>query len=92
MSNWKAGDRAVCLDTFQGISNLGTATISDRPQKGTIYLVDSVMNGMRLSTGEVVQAIKLKGIYCETMGFNSLHFRKVIPACDRESIRSEHCQ
>lgn len=87
-TNWKAGDRAFCVDDSRGKLRSGATTpLSDYPQgplkKGTIYLVE----GVRVKDGNT--GLFLAGKNCltfitrEPKPFFAHRFRKVVPMCDR---------
>jgi len=82
MSNWKAGDRAMCVD--------------DRPsmvtrirwlKSGTIYLVERLdEDGDLLLCGDPTRGYRFDDGWMES------RFQKLIPACDRKAINAEHSE
>ena len=85
-ADWKAGDRALCVEQFLGFSYPAMRPSSNYtnglPVVGTIYLVDSVYE----RTGRVWLIISDKpafNLLGEKSGWWSQRFRKITPACDR---------
>lgn len=82
-ADWKAGDRAVCVEEFSREKILPDGSriphIADWPVVGVIYLVDNV----EIFFGR--PSLNLAGMNCgeNAVGYNAKKFRKVVPACDR---------
>jgi len=69
-TNWRAGDKAVCVDDSPPENGIGKHLT-----RGTIYLVVSVVcDGTGLCLG---------GVPDLGLGWWQHRFRKVVPACDR---------
>lgn len=90
MSNWKAGDKALCVDDSPGqaTGRVGVRALT----KGTIYLVTHVFTST--TTGNPL--LNLAGIdqgvtprQKKRIGFRASRFRKIVPACDRISQEQE---
>lgn len=86
-ANWKAGDRAVCVDISGGAGYIGP-----RPSLGTVYLVADVLPSF-FAVGEL--AFRPSGIDLgitaqgEPRRWGLIRFRKLVPACDRATIEQE---
>lgn len=74
-ADWKAGDRAVCVDNRPGTKSGHTGLILNR-----LYLVESI--GM-LPEGTIGLRVEDNGLW------GQWRFRKLIPACDRAAIAAE---
>jgi len=68
-TNWKAGDKAVCVNDTASMRGLGKIL-----SKGTIYLVERPGPNIGLH---------LCGVQDSGMGWHRDRFRKIVPACDR---------
>lgn len=81
MSNWKAGDKAVCVSRFEILPD----DVSEGPKVGVTYLVSGV------SMGHGLLGLHIAGISSgdNPFGWWAERFRKVIPACDRISQEQE---
>jgi len=80
MSNWRAGDKAVCVDDSPSI-NTGI-----RPLKnGTTYLVERVV----CNTPPSGFALALAGIPHTYVGWTHTRFRKVVTATERAAQEQE---
>jgi hypothetical protein len=91
MSNWKPGDRALCIEDGWGWK-LGYVVFWRDPKKSHVYIVDEVFLGDE--TGQVCLA--LKGISLRNLGrhgitvggYSATCFRKIVPQCDREKLEN----
>jgi len=78
-TNWKAGEKALCVKPFLGIGKeYGEPMEGDNPKVGIVYLVTGYnqINGLYLAG--LTASIKDPEV-----GFNEHKFRKIVPACDR---------
>lgn len=92
MSDWKAGDRAVCVEKFNGRDMVSKRPLAgDYPIMGVIYLVTATRPGN--ITG--IAGLFLAGMYAfnprsgNECAYCARRFRKVVPACDRKEIALE---
>jgi hypothetical protein len=89
MSNWKAGDKAICVDMRTAFGP--TEQPNGRPVEGTLYLVagiTSVPNGLNAKVGLRLHGLPqlYDGI---EIGWAESRFRKIVPACDRVAMEQE---
>lgn len=88
-ADWKAGDRALCVERFNGWIVWPDGSIdpasSPMPKLGVVYLVTDVDQGHKCP------CLHLAGfdIRDDVHGYTSAKFRKVVPACDRVAIVEE---
>jgi len=88
MNNWKAGDRALCVD---GSVNPDIPD-GEHPVEGNIYIVTGIRD-YQLPSGNI--GLYIAGLFgginawLEEAPFNSKRFRKIVPACDRVAIEQE---
>ena len=90
-ADWKAGDRALCVEKFNGIveSPLGKEKArSPMPMIGVVYLVSSV----ELYYDDEI-CLHLAGLddhdIDDSSGYVARKFRKIVPVCDRVSVEQE---
>ncbi len=87
-TNWKAGDKAVCVQIFEGVGNASREPMpGDNPQLGNTYLVSGVnyhlhglglfLAGMRACT------------HRPEVDFVAYKFRKVVTATERAAQEKE---
>lgn len=79
MSNWKAGDRGVCISHFETLPN----DVSECPKIGVTYLIHGV------AMGSDILGLQIAGLPTgdNPFGWWAARFRKVVPACD--SVENE---
>ncbi len=81
-ADWKAGDRALCVEKFTGLyTGSFEAYSGDRPQVGTVYLVTDVGPIVHGSVSLLLST--LEGFWRATK------FRKIVPECDRIAQNQE---
>ncbi len=98
-ADWKAGDRAVCVnDTWNSGS---THDYDECPKKGNIYLVTGTNVDSRGLVGLFISGcctwmIKKRFLWpakkLNEVAWNEGAFRKIVPACDRKSISMTYTQ
>jgi len=81
MSNWKAGDRAVCVSDGWDEPFIPNFPC---PKKGVTYLVTATRYSDTLYLC-FEQFRDEEGMH----GWNAVEFRKIVPACDRISQEQE---
>lgn len=82
-TNWKAGDRAVCVETFLPHPDFDNP--AGAPVKGTVYLVTGLFmpgNELGLRLAGLPTFYRASG---NEAAWDHAQFRKVVPACDREA-------
>lgn len=87
MSNWAAGNKALCVTPFLGrFAYDGTPAPGPFPKVGTIYLVDEVLP---CSDGKA--GLRLAGIEYEhpLSSHCSSRFRKLVPLSERNAQQEE---
>lgn len=83
-ADWKAGDRALCVEAFVGRWTLTNEKYAGPlPRVGTIYLVIDVGPVIEGSVGLLLADLPDDGFWRATK------FRKLVPACDRVEIERE---
>lgn len=92
-TNWKAGDKALCVDDRICPTWNPEVTIDfDLIQKGKIYLVDAFRD-VEFSDGRFprlfIVGLSIKMVGVGECGFNPSRFRKIVPACDRATNQEE---
>lgn len=101
-ADWKAGDRALCIaDAWDTVNFINETP----PRAGNVYLVIAV-NCAKTIDGKPDVGLLLSGcagfkrvkkfVFFSAAGqtcfWSSLQFRKIVPACDRESITNYNTQ
>lgn len=84
-TTWKAGDRAMCITAFEGLTeNALIPSYDPLPVVGVVYLVTEVNTKSRSGVlGLWLAALPSRRSYV------AYKFRKLIPACDRADVGQE---
>ena len=89
-ADWKAGDRALCVDDSPHRNGRIYGTPSGLA-KGRIYLVEAI-NPSSGGFGLIVSGVST-GIFHTKLDteipYDPNRFRKIVPACDRVSVEQE---
>jgi len=85
MSNWKAGDKALCVDA----SPNPTSVEHDPISVGSIYLVTDVHEFLGFIGLSLAGLDPGYGLIGKRVGYKASRFRKIVPACDRVAIEQE---
>lgn len=92
-TNWKAGDKALCVEKFLGVGMSSQRPDHNKspnglPVVGTIYLVVGTTHFTELG----LQLAGLPVFNAKTgrpSGWVAYKFRKIVPACDRATNQEE---
>ena len=90
-ADWKAGDRALCVEKFNGIVEWLFRSVKSRspmPEIGVVYIVSSVEFSFNNEICLHIAGLDDNDLDC-TCGYVARKFRKIVPACDRVSVEQE---
>lgn len=87
MSDWKAGDKALCIESMPGIHRCLYDNPNGLPQKGTIYLVVDINIDDNGNVGLLLAGHPVFTMDGREVGYGHQAFRKVVPRSERKEER-----